>query len=145
MSPGIPVVLGSDDEFGPVADVDVVFLPAVPDGARPAYPRAVPELIEELRLSGVTSRTWHPDAQVTFVSDRGVFADAVLQILVGVASSAGWQAICSLVAKRSGPVRVIVVYGQGGRRLRTSPFEGEAPDVARELEQHDPYRPESAA
>jgi hypothetical protein len=144
MAPGVEiVVLGAEYEFGPVVDSDVVFLPSIPDAAMPGYPGDVPKLIEQLRLSGVTSRTWHPGDQCTFVSGRSILTETVLQLVVGVASSAGLQAIRSLIRGRSGTVRVTVVFDRDGERLRAT-VEGKAGRVVAELAAIDPFRPESS-
>jgi hypothetical protein len=126
---------------GPVVGTDVVFLPQAFDHDTPVYSAQTVQLVDQLTAAGVTARTWHPAAECEFLSDRGPIADTLLQIAVGIASSAGWHAIQSLLRRRSGPLQVIAVFEQGGVRRRAA-LTGDADDVLRALEKLDPFAPE---
>ena len=125
---------------GPVAGTDVVLLPQAFDHGAPVYPAHTTQLVDQLTAQGVTARTWHPAAEFEIVSTRGPVADTLLQIAVGIASSAGWYAIQSLLRSRSGPLRVIAVFEQDGQRRRAE-LAGDADDVVRALETLDPFGP----
>jgi len=126
---------------GPVVGTDVVFLPQAFDHGTPVYPAQTMRLVAQLTAEGVTARTWHPSAECEFLSDRGLIADTLLQIAVGIASSAGWYAIQSLLRRRSGPLQVIAVFERDGVRRRAA-LTGDADDVVRALETLDPFAPE---
>ncbi|GAB2567195.1 hypothetical protein Aab01nite_45200 [Paractinoplanes abujensis] len=132
--------IGSDDAPGPVADSDVVFLPAF-EADTPIYSAAVPELVAALRAADVSARTWHADGLAEFAATRGPVTEALIQIAVGIASSGGWYAVQSLLERRHEKVHLIAVYEKDGQRFRIE-VTGPAPEVARELGQLDPFRVE---
>ncbi|ROO60274.1 hypothetical protein EDC02_2133 [Micromonospora sp. Llam0] len=134
------VTVPADAGPGPVAGTDVVFLPQAFDHGTPVYPAHTTQLVDQLTAQGVTARTWHPAAESEILSARGPVADTLLQIAVGIASSAGWYAIQSMLRSRSGPLRVIAVFEQDGQRRRAE-LAGNADDVVRALETLDPFGP----
>ena len=75
---------------------------------------------------------------------RGPVTDTVLQVGVGVASSAGWYALQTLLRRRGErTVTVVAVFDDGGQRRRAE-VTGSATDVAEVLERLDPFGSEAS-
>ncbi|MGW5666414.1 hypothetical protein [Micromonospora sp. NPDC003776] len=119
----------------------MTFLPLADDDGVPVYHESTPALMQELQAAGLTVDTWHPATECDFVSSRGVVTDALLQVGVGIASSAGWYALQTMLRSRSGQVRVLAIYDDGVERRRAE-VTGEAADVVEALETLDPFRSE---
>lgn len=135
--------IDNDDGPGPVADSDVVFLPAFGTDT-PVYSTAVPDLIAALQVAGVSARTWHTGDAAEFAAGRGPATEALIQIAVGIASSGGWYAVQSLLERRREKVHLIVVYAKDNQRFRIE-ISGPAQKVAEDLQQLDPFRSEPPA
>lgn len=140
MSPKVSIVATDRHrEPGPRPDADVTFLPIADDGGVPVYDDSVPELIEELLAARLTAGTWHPLTECEFVSSRGVLTDALLQIAVGISSSAGWYALQTLLRRRGGQqLRVVAIFDDGTERRRAE-VTGEADDVVQALTTLNPF------
>ncbi|MGQ5261422.1 hypothetical protein ACTWLT_11750 [Micromonospora sp. ZYX-F-536] len=142
MSPKVSIVAtDSHREPGPRPGADVTFLPLADDDGVPIYDESIPDLIQHLRTAGLAADTWHPAAECDFVSSRGLVTDALVQIGVGIGSSAGWYALQSLLRRRGGQVRVVAVFDDGTQRRRAE-VTGEAADVVEALEKLDPFSSE---
>ncbi|MBL7258264.1 hypothetical protein [Paractinoplanes lichenicola] len=126
-----------------MADSDVVLLPITFDGDTPIYPESAHSLIAALRAADVSARTWHADPP-EFGASRGPVTDALIQIAVGIASSGGWYAVQSLLERRQEKVHLIAFYEKDGQRFRLE-VTGPARQIAEELRQLDPFRPEPPA
>ncbi|WP_146247464.1 hypothetical protein [Micromonospora arborensis] len=139
MSPKVSIVAtDSHREPGPRPGADVTFLPFADDDGIPVYDDSAPELIQELLAAGLTAGTWHPPAECEFVSSRGVLTDSLLQIGVGIGSSAGWYALQTLLRRRGGQLRVVAIFDNGTERRRAE-VTGEAADVVQALTTLDPF------
>jgi hypothetical protein len=134
----------SDNDLDLLPGVDLTFFPLTDDDGSPVYPQAAADLIADLRAAGVIARTWHPEDQCEFVDGRNVLVDALLQVGVGIASSAGWYALQRLLRDRSGQVRVVVAYRRGAQRLRVE-VAGDSGEVADVLRRIDPLPPPPSA
>jgi hypothetical protein len=127
-----------DGDLGPQPGADVTFLPLTDDGGVPVYDDSIPGLVHELQASGVIAGTWHPAETCEFVSGRGLVVDTLLQLGVGIGSSAGWYALQALLRRRRGQVRVVAIFDDGTQRRRAE-VTGEAADVVEALEKLDPF------
>jgi hypothetical protein len=136
------VVIDSGDHPGPRPDTDVIFLPTAVDGDTPIYSGDVPRLLDALLATGVSATTWHVGTEAEFTSARGPITEALLQVAVGIASSAGWHAIQSLLLQHRGKANLIAVYERDRDRFRVE-LTGPAAEVAAELKRLDPFRPDS--
>lgn len=142
MSPKVSIVATvSHRDPGPRPGTDVTFLPLADNSGVPVYDDSTPRLIQELRAAGVAVDTWHPVTECEFVSSRGLVTDTLLQIGVGIASSAGWYALQAMLRRRSGQVRVVAIFDDGVQRRRAEVI-GETADVVEALEALDPFNPE---
>ncbi|MCO1597012.1 hypothetical protein M8C17_17800 [Micromonospora sp. RHAY321] len=142
MSPKVSIVAtDSHRDPGPRPGADVTFLPLADDDGVPIYDESIPDLIQHLQTAGLSADTWHPAAECDFVSSRGLVTDALVQIGVGIGSSAGWYALQSLLRRRGGQVRVVAVFDDGTQRRRAE-VTGEAADVVEALEKLDPFSSE---
>lgn len=142
MSPKVSIVAtDSHRDPGPRPGVDVTFLPLADDGGVPVYDESTPALIRELQAAGMAAEIWHPATECDFVASRGVVTDTLLQIGVGIGSSAGWYALQTMLRRRGGQVKVLVVFDDGVQR-RCAEVTGEAADVVEALEQLDPFSSE---
>jgi hypothetical protein len=112
---------------------DLTFLPLAFDDGVPVYPAGVQDLAAELRASGLEVSVRHPPEECEFVSDRSTeLVGALLEIAVGITSSAGWYALKALLERRSGRARVTVVFEEGDR-IRRLKVTGDAAEVAKKL------------
>ncbi|WP_406044544.1 hypothetical protein OG799_08715 [Micromonospora sp. NBC_00898] len=142
MSPKVSIVAtDSHRDPGPRPGADVTFLPLADDDGIPVYDESTPDLIQELQAAGAAVDTWHPARECEFVSSRGLVTDALLQIGVGIGSSAGWYALQTLLRRRGGQVRVVAIFDDGVQRRRAE-VTGEAADVVEALEKLDPFSSE---
>ncbi|WP_320068905.1 hypothetical protein [Micromonospora sp. RTGN7] len=142
MSPKVSIVATeSHRDPGPRPGADVTFLPFADDDGVPTYHDSTPGLVHELQAAGIVADTWHPAAECEFVSSRGLVTDTLLQICVGVGSSAGWYALQALLRRRSGQVRVLAFFDDGVQRRRAE-VTGEVADVVEALERLDPFNSE---
>ncbi|MEV7230712.1 hypothetical protein AB0M79_27360 [Polymorphospora sp. NPDC051019] len=126
---------------GPRAGVDVTFLPLAEDDGVPVYPESTPVLMQELVATGLVVDTWHPASECDFASSRGLVTDTLLQIGIGIGSSAGWYALQSMLRRHTGQVSVRAIYDDGVQR-RGVEVTGEAADVVEVLDRLDPFRSE---
>ena len=96
---------------------DVVVLPreVEPDG-RALYDDSVLTIVKEFRAAGVSASYQHDQDSRTWVGEQAV-AEVALALVIGIASNAGWAALCRILRSqhRSDQVRVRV-----GRFRRTS-------------------------
>lgn len=67
--------------------------------------------------------------------------DTLLQIGVGIGSSAGWYALQTLLRRRGGQLRVVAIFDDGVQRRRAE-VTGEAADVVEALAKLDPFSSE---
>ncbi|GAB3932296.1 hypothetical protein GCM10027614_01180 [Micromonospora vulcania] len=67
-----------------------------------------------------------------------MLTDSLLQIGVGIGSSAGWHALQTLLRRRGGKLRVVAIFDDGTQRRRAE-VTGEAADVVQALETLDPF------
>ncbi|WP_146605651.1 hypothetical protein [Micromonospora craterilacus] len=142
MSPKVSIVAADHHQGpGPRAGVDVTFLPLAEDDGVLIYPESTPALMQELLAAGLVVDTWHPTGECDFVSSRGLVTDTLLQIMVGIASSAGWYALQSMLRRRTGQVSVRATFDDGVQRRRVE-VNGEAAAVVEALERLDPFRSE---
>lgn len=142
MSPKVSIVATDRHrDPGPRAGADVTFLPLGEDDGMPVYPESTPALMRELLAAGLTVDTWHPAEECDFVSSRGLVTDTLLQIGVGIGSSAGWYALQSMLRRRTGQVKVRAIFDDGVQRRRVE-VTGEAADVVEALEELAPFRSE---
>lgn len=142
MSPKVSIVATDRHrDPGPRPGADVTFLPLAEDGDIGIYPDSTPALIQELRAAGLAVDTWHPATECDFVSSRGLVTDTLLQIGVGIGSSAGWYALQSPLRRRGGQLSVRAILDDGAQRRRVE-VTGEAADVVEALERLDPFASE---
>ncbi|WP_433288857.1 hypothetical protein [Micromonospora sp. CA-244673] len=142
MSPKVSIVATDRHrDPGPRDGTDVTFLPLAEYEGTSVYPESTPALMQELVAAGLVVDAWHPAAECDFVSSRGLVTDTLLQIGVGIGSSAGWYALQSMLRRRTGQVTVRAVVDDGVQRRRVE-VTGEAADVVEALETLDPFRSE---
>jgi hypothetical protein len=109
-------------------DGDVVLFPDDLDGERGFYPIAATAVVDELAESGIGFRTLHDGADVEWYGDRG--DPVLLTIILGIVSSAAWDGIKRLLAKRKqAPVDLTIGYRRDGT-VRWVRAAGNAEDVA---------------
>jgi hypothetical protein len=89
---------------------DIVVYPEQVQGERGGYHPDTLALTDQLRQAGVEAHPWHDLAHCDVVGERGPVADAVLAFVLGIGSSAGWDAIKALLNRRGSkdPVRLTV-------------------------------------
>ena len=142
MSPKVSIVATeSHREPGPRPGPAGTFLRAPHDNGTPVYDDSTPDLIQQLLAAGVAADAWHPFTECEFVSSRSVVTDSLLQIGVGIGSSAGWYALQTLLRRREGQLRVVAIFDNGAQRRRAE-VTGEAADVVQALQTLDPFGPE---
>ncbi len=88
-------------------ETDVVVLPEEVGGDGVGlYSDSAVSLVKELRLLGVTAQYQHSQDSRNWIGEKG-FGAVALSWIVGVASNAGWAALCVLLRqKRKTPVRI---------------------------------------
>lgn len=136
-APGIPVPS--------ILSEDVVVLPReLSDEDVGLYDDSVITLVKELQQLGVDARFQHgPDAR-SWIGEKAV-AKIVIDLIVGIGSSAGWSAVCRLFGQAHKDDRVRVRAGRfrgAGHGATTSwewyEFEGTGDAVAKAMAQIEP-------
>jgi hypothetical protein len=103
--PGIPL---PSDFLGD----DVVILPReVAEDGRGLYDESVLTIVKEFRADGVRARYQHGPSSRTWIGERGISTE-VTALLIGIASNAGWAALCRLLRRNHGPDHVRVRVGR---------------------------------
>lgn len=109
---------------------DVVLYPEDVHDGRGVYPLAVAAVADELESDGLDVRTMHDEEQTEYYADR---EGVVLAIIIGIVSSAAWDGIKRILARRQGKqVKVTIGYRELGK-VKWVCAEGEAADVAEML------------
>jgi hypothetical protein len=96
---------------------DVVVLPreVAPDG-RGLYDDSVLMAVKEFRALGVSASYQHDQESRTWVGEKAV-AEVAFALIIGIASNAGWAALCRILRRQHGSDHVRV---RVGRLTRTS-------------------------
>lgn len=122
----VPAPPGTHRLDGP----DVVLYPEESTADRGTYSVAGAGFIDDLVAEGVTARPYHDMLHSDWDSER----DAVmLSLILGIASSAAWDAIKLLLHRRSSRVKVTAGF-QRGDETRWIEAEGDGPAVAEALD-----------
>jgi hypothetical protein len=121
-----------------IIETDVVVLPEeVGEDGVGIYSDSAISVVKELRSLGVTAQYQHPQDSRTWIGEKG-FGAVALSWIVGVASNAGWTALCVLLRqKRRNPVRIkLARCTQSTSEITWEWFEveGNGADVANALE-----------
>ncbi len=111
------------------ADGAIVVLPLREVGGTGIYPQSTLTLVKRLRSAGVSAVYLHAPEHRRFEVKKSAVLDAGVTLLLGVASSAAWDAIKAL-AKRGRSSRLEVTYLD----LETAEMRGTAWRVAGETE-----------
>jgi len=98
--------------------------------------------VEELFAAGVTAEFAHPLDQCDWSDARGPVGDIVFSLIVGVASSAAWDAVRAMIGRRSGHVRLKIGYRRDpvGAQERWLEIEGDPKGVASALDRVNPWQ-----
>ncbi len=119
-------------------DADVLIFPREVIESDGLYDDSALTLAKELRKDGVTAEYQHGPGSRQWIGERGV--DIVLSLILGIASNAGWDALCGLLRLRhpSDSVRITLArcrQTESGVEWEWFEAEGPGEDVARALEQ----------
>lgn len=110
----------------PVPDVvagDVVVLPreVAPDG-RGLYDDSVLTIVKEFRAAGVSASYQHGPDSRSWIGEQAV-AEAALALVIGIASNAGWTALCRILRRQHNSDHVRVRVGRFGRTSSETSWE----------------------
>lgn len=126
-----------------VLSEDVVVLPReLSDEGVGLYDDSVITLVKELQQLGVDASFQHgPDAR-SWIGEKAV-AKIVIDLIVGIGSSAGWSAVCRLFGQAHKNDRVRVRAGRFRKQDATTSwewyeFEGTGDAVAKAMAQIEP-------
>ena len=124
-------------------DGDLVILPYDLDGDRGIYSDQLATTVKTLRAEGIDARWLHDADHRLWSGERSALVDLwIIPFIVGIASSGGWTALTALVRRRTGPVKLKIGYRRdpSGSEERWIELEGDAADVAAELERLNPWQ-----
>lgn len=129
---------------GPVIPVgrDIVMLPAWMDGDEGVYAEQAVAFVKEMRESGVTIDWQQEGEKRQWYGKRSAVVDLVaIPLVLGIASSAGWDAIKKLFGSRKGRAHLKIVHwrDQDGSEGHWIELEGDAQDIVRGLERLNPW------
>lgn len=122
----VPAPAGTSRLNGP----DVVLYPEETRGDRGTYSMDGAGFIDDLVAEGVAARPYHDLLHSEWDSERD---STVLVLILGIASAAGWDAVKSVLARRSGAVKVTGGFRRGDE-TRWVEAEGDGPAVAEALD-----------
>jgi hypothetical protein len=114
----------------------VVLYPEHLDGDRGSYSLSAAGFVDELTGEGVEVQPYHDLAHSDWTGERDPLW---LSLILGVASSAAWDAIKRLLGRRSRNVKVTVGFQQGDQ-IRWVQAEGDGRAVAAALDRLNPWR-----
>lgn len=106
-----PVTAPHEIRLVPDPDTDVWVYPEHLDGDRGTYPQQVLAVADELTQAGISTRLVHDLTHVDAPADRGPVAEAAIAIILGIASSAGWDAIKAMLRRRPRDQQLTVTLG----------------------------------
>jgi hypothetical protein len=91
---------------------DLIVLPReiAPDG-RAVYDDSVLTIVKEFRAAGVAASYQHDRDSRTWIGEKSVTL-VVLDLIIGIASNAGWSALCSFMRGRHDADHVRVQVGR---------------------------------
>jgi hypothetical protein len=113
------------------AEGDAVLYPEDLEDGRGVYPMAAARFADELAAADVAVRTWHDTEHTEWYGDR----DPVLvTIILGIVSSAAWDAIKLYLAKRKAAQVDLTVGFRSDGSVRWVRTKGTAEDVGAVLE-----------
>jgi hypothetical protein len=118
---------------------DVTIYPDQVHRDRGGYHPDTLAIADELRRAGIDAQPWHDLAHCDVAGERGPITDAVLSLVLGIASAAGWDAIKALLRRRTSndPVKLTIGWRttQGEQWLN---IEGPAHAIADTLNNIEP-------
>lgn len=112
---------------------DVVVLPheVTPDG-RGLYKDSVLTIVKEFRAAGVSASYQHDLDSRAWIGEKAV-AEVALALVIGIASNAGWMALCRILRRQHKSDRVHVRVGRFRRtasEISWNWYEVEGPGAA---------------
>jgi hypothetical protein len=127
-----------------VEQVDLVVLPMRMDGDRAIYPDNATMVVKRLRVLGARAEWSHDAARRAWYGERGA-GEVVAALVIGVLSSAGWDAIKLLLRQRSGPVRLKLLRrtDPNGTDERWIDLEGDSKAVSEIVDRLNPWKEQS--
>ncbi|MGW1059012.1 hypothetical protein [Micromonospora rubida] len=123
---------------------DIVFLPIRMDGPIGIYTEQAIDLMKDLKGQGVDA-SWSTakESRGWYGERTGIVELVVIPLVVGVASSAAWDALKKVVRMRKNSTFKIKAYTRthaDGSRDAYIEVEGTGSDIASSLERLDPWR-----
>ncbi|QGN50254.1 hypothetical protein GKC29_27840 [Micromonospora sp. WMMC415] len=114
---------------------DVTIYPESLNNGRGVYAPSALDLADELSGTGVVARPWHELADCEISSEREPVTAAILSVVLGIVSSAGWEAIKRVLRRRSRDDRVSLTIGwRDGTAERWIRVDGPADAVAEAID-----------
>lgn len=143
----MPDVLVTDPAAPPpyavpqVEQVDLVVLPMYMDGDRAIYADGATMLAKRLRVLGARAEWSHDAAHRGWYGERGA-GEVVAALVIGVLSSAGWDAIKLFLRQGSGTVRLKLFSrtNPSGTEERWIDLEGDSKAVSEMVDRLNPWK-----
>ena len=124
----------------PLNGPDVILYPEHVNADRGSYSLTAAGFVDELAAEGVAVQPFHDLEHSDWTGERD---PVLLSLILGVASSAAWDAIKRLFSRRSGGKVSVTVGFQRGDEIRWVRAEGDGPAVAAALDRLNPWQPPS--
>jgi hypothetical protein len=124
-----------------VERADLVLLPMYMDGDRAIYADRTTMVVKRLRGLGARAEWSHDAAHRAWYGERGA-GEVVVTFVIGVLSSAGWDALKLLFSKGSGPVRLKILWrtDPNGTDERCIELEGDSKAVSEMADRLNPWK-----
>jgi hypothetical protein len=128
----------------PAEQADLVVLPLYMEGDRAIYAESAMMIVKRLRGLGVQAEWSHDAGHRAWYGERGA-GEVVGAFVIGVLSSAGWDAIKLLFGQGSGIVRLKLFSrtDPGGTDERWIDLEGDSKAVSEILDRLNPWKQHS--
>lgn len=104
-------------------DGDVVVLPReVESDGRGLYSDTAVGIVKEFRAEGVSARYQHDQGERSWVGEKAL-AEVAIALVIGIASNAGWAALCRIVRREHGADRVSIRVGRLRKTRKETSWE----------------------
>nr|WP_296066087.1 hypothetical protein [uncultured Actinoplanes sp.] len=123
---------------------EIRFLPIRMDGSVGVYPEQAVDIFKELKGQGIDASWSISKEHRGWYGERtGIVEAVVIPLVLGVASSAAWDAFKLVLQKRrksNFKIRILVRTDIDGSQKRLIDIDGNGTDLAEALEKLDPWR-----
>ncbi len=113
------------------SESDVTIFPKSVHNGRGSYSESALDFADELNQTGAVARPWHDPAECEISTERGPVTETVVAIVLGIASSAGWDALKWALSRKPRTEQVSLTVGwRDGSAEKWVRVEGPADAVA---------------